>query len=265
MAAETPITHWVFTHREILKPEMVDLSWPKDFGLDLCDVESAIFWNGRKYIGRGASENLSIAVEKACSEALERLACHYNGVSTTGAAAHSNPKLAEDNAVLEAKERYALNWYLDKKVTPLILSQLEINIPIYKLPRGTSVQRFNLINSSEGNSCISIFKTDTQYFLGLSVARTLSEAVSKSDLEALRNVSAYIGDSHTFSEAIKNSGDLLCCDNNFIENLLSGAPMQVPNSIPEINFHTKTLDLPSDAIFKNAPIHVLRAETTVEA
>lgn len=256
MALETPITYWVFSHKNQLHPQMTDFSWPKSFGIDLFDIETKIVWDNRTFIGRGAADSLRLAIEVSCAEALERLACFYHGRPSVGVAAHSIKGFAEENALLEAKERYSLGLYRNGALRPVEMDQ-DLITHKYQLPLGTRVTRFYL-SSTEEASCLSIFQLDTQYFMGLSMAESQEKAIFKADCEALRNLSAYYLNKESFQQQLSNNSDMWCCDNRLISQILEGES-KVNTSLEDQRWTTQVLSLPKSSIFDSAPLHIVAA------
>lgn len=254
MAPETPITSWILDHKDYFRPEMVEYSWAKDFGLDIFDVQTKIYWNDRTFVGRGAANSLRLAIEKSCAETLERLAGFHNGISSIGVAAHSNRQAAEAHAKSEALERELLCTYMNNKISPIEMSTAEAYLPRYNLPVGTTSRRFHLSNQND-NSCLSIFKLEDQYFLGLSMAETKVEAIHKADLESLRNLAAFHSNKNEFKSQITKNSDLWCCDNQIIKTIMEGHAEE--SVFPDSNnWRTTYLTLPNEAIFHSAPVHI---------
>ena len=257
MAAQTPITQWVYQNRSFFNPRMVDFVWPKQFGLGIFDVETTIQFEGQDYVGRGAASTLLLAIEKSCAEALERIVCLHNGISSEGVALHSSLEAAKTGAIYEAQERFLFKRNLDNRFKleelPMSLDEAQ-----YSLSQGT-LRRFHLAAPSQCLSCLSVFEVSERLFMGLSVDRTQEAAILKADLEGLRNVSAYLNNKKAFLSEIENRNDLWCCDNNLIKNLLSGDVMIHPQSLKLPIFETRQLKLPSYQEFASAPIYVVQA------
>lgn len=105
MANKTTVTSWIIKNREILNPNFTEFDWPNRYFPSLNDFEAILVLNGITAIGRGTDKDKNLSIEKASSEAIERLICKRLGISSVGVAV-SGATDAKTHACSEALERY---------------------------------------------------------------------------------------------------------------------------------------------------------------
>lgn len=107
MADSSKLTGWLTENASRLDLQVTELSWPREWGLALSDLEVSIEIEGRVYRGRGTAADEELALVKAGAEAVERAFCAGHGIHSVGVAAHTDENEAKRGAVKELFERDA--------------------------------------------------------------------------------------------------------------------------------------------------------------
>jgi hypothetical protein len=109
MADQKELTKWILTHRNTLDLKVNECTWIRSTLPGWFDLEVSILVQGRRYVGRGSSDDADTALCKSFCEAIERSVCDINGISSTGVAGHFCRRHAQQNAKLEFIERAAFS------------------------------------------------------------------------------------------------------------------------------------------------------------
>ena len=259
MAYQTRLTDWVATHRHDLQLKIREFSWP--LGIveqQPNDFEVTLEFGRRSVSGRGTDSDETLALEKACAEAVERLACHCDGIGSVGVAVHTNEVSARLNARAEYIERFVFRNHLLKNEPILYHSPIELELA------GSQFEG-NLFTmaSCGGLSCaLSLISGPGVNLLGLAADVEFGSAVERASHEALRNYAAFLSAPGCFSDATRNDSDLWCCDFNYIESKIKPLlkiDSQKPQSVQEPVLFYRPVPLPAGTIFADCPAVVFQA------
>jgi ribosomal protein S12 methylthiotransferase accessory factor YcaO len=196
MAYQEKLSQWILSNAKNLNLKIIHLDWTKKYFEGLYDLVISIEINSEKFEGRGADYDKDIALLKGFSEAIERFVCKSNHISSIGVAAHYNQDLAKENALFEFIERYSIAYHLKNGIGMKRISTKEhlvdtkqfgaVKMQTHQFLMKTPEGLFGVFAIAEGSQS----KTQIGGIMGAAVCETLEEALNKSLIECLRNVSA---------------------------------------------------------------------------
>lgn len=190
MANKNPIAQWLYNNLDQYNVSFTMATWPRKYGFSLYDFEVRCDFKGMTLLARGVDEVKDIALEKACSELLEKMICLSVDTNSEGMAASAIID-TKNHARNEALERYYLKSHLKKKVgfDEAVCSESDF-IREIKRQFNCSVQFFRMKAPSDnfGVVCkISSQVQSTAFSYGFSLGESLEIAINKSLIEALPN------------------------------------------------------------------------------
>ncbi|MFZ4402806.1 MAG: hypothetical protein ACOYOK_01780 [Pseudobdellovibrionaceae bacterium] len=194
MADQKELAIWIAEHAKHFQLKVKHLSWPTEFGLSIQDVSVQVTVNQRVFVGRGADEDVDIALIKATVEAFERAICYANKISTIGVAGHIALAKAQENALLEFIERTSLQNHFSKKQPMQKLSTHEQIVQTKDF--GKVVFRLHHFQMQTPKGIYSVFALAEAFdhklggIMGLAAERSLDQAIKKSTIEVLRNLTS---------------------------------------------------------------------------
>lgn len=200
MAHSGKLTHWLTESASRLNLEVTELSWARDWGLDLFDLEVSLEIEGRAFRGRGTAAEEELAFVKAGAEAIERAFCTGHGIHSVGVAAHTEEDLAKSGALKELFERDAFFSHFFTR-SPFLPIQTPPRLQerfsgVFSAARSALISlRFFHARSSAQAVVISVAE-GTQArppfggIIGLGCETTEEAAIESAFLEGARNVAA---------------------------------------------------------------------------
>lgn len=188
MANQESIIELLYLVREELQLRLTEYEWPKKYQLDCFDYEVRFKYIGFICIGRGLDKVESVAIEKAASEAIERLISQMDGIDTVGISVGITYDF-ETHAKHEVLERHYLNHHLKNKINftesnfvPDALSDFRKNNAGFKI----QVFRMQSPDKMYGFGCL--LTSNSLRSVGFALGSSESEVVSKAFFEALPNL-----------------------------------------------------------------------------
>jgi hypothetical protein len=261
MAHQAPIAGWLLAKRDQFDVRIREYPWPARFGLSLSEFEIELSWKGQVFVGRGADPSEDIALEKAAAEAIERAICRHHNIKTTGVAVHTNLQVAIRNARLEYIERTIFWSHLDKNIPFSFAEAKEVRID--RLDTSSARAAFYFMSPVLLlNSLICIIEYGLKSFLGMATSQSHSESVTRSFVEASRNLAAFLSDSTQYESDVVANPDLWSGDSSFIEGRIRPLLVQTSMTMPVIAIHepiVAQLSLPGELAFENCPAIAVRA------
>lgn len=190
MANKNPIAQWLYNNLDQYSVSFTMAAWPKKYGFSLYDFEACCDFKGIKLLARGVDQAKDIALEKACSELLEKMICLSVDTNSEGMAASAIVDV-KNHARNEALERYYLKSHLEQKIglNEVVCSESDFTLKIQR-QFNCSVQFFRMNTPSDkfGLVCkISSQVQSTAFSYGFSLGESLEIAMNKSLIEALPN------------------------------------------------------------------------------
>lgn len=133
-------------------------AWPQNFGLNLYEFGVEICLLGKKYYGRGFSENKDMAIVIATMEAVERFVSYTNGLANTnGVAIHFDYEVAKKNSSDELCERHIFLYQFENKIS---FNKVDYNVKKYL---GSKILNFFINNGIEIQIYCSKLSIDSKY------------------------------------------------------------------------------------------------------
>ncbi len=261
MAHKTPVMAALYENRAQLKFKVKEFDWPKRFGAMLFDFEVAISVGGLEHIGRGTHKIQEIAIEKACSEAIERSICAEKNISTVGVAVHPIQELAIENAKQEFLERFYFKYIIDNRIA---LIPEVAPIPIYDMAINSldaHVSFFDLYKTDGLRVCMSLFKhKDEPVCIGMGSDANQQVCREKAFIEAIRNYAAFVDDPTLSSKLVKEDHNLWCANPEFIKRLRFVSNPEAPSAFPSPpSLQIEKIGPGIISAFKGLPVSVARA------
>ena len=259
MANQTRLTQWVLKHKTMLNPSFTEFNWPTRYFNGLSDFEAVLSIDGLTAIGRGIDANKELAIEKASSEAIERLICQRLCISSVGVAI-SGEVSSETHAQCEALERY----YFDEHI--------KLNQPFILIKSKSTEKLINQFKKQNDNATLEFYKMATPApsfgivckisceqknpLLGLSLDTDFERALNKSLNEALVKYARLMDSPGTFHQEINANKDMWLCDTVFLNSIESLFNNQAKDSslisLPALSI--KKLDISSIRELEGCPI-----------
>ncbi len=259
MAYQTRLSDWLANHRQDLQLKILEFSWPPGLGKTKpIDFEVSLEFGGRSVSGRGTDMDEMLALEKACAEAVERLACHYNNIGSVGVAVHTNEVSARQNARAEYIERFVFQHHLLKNEPFTFESSVELELTDSHFEGNI----FRMNDCGGLSSALILITSPGVNLLGLASDVEFGTAAVRASIEAKRNYAAYLSAPEHFSEATQKDRDLWCCDFNYIETKirpLLNFDSRIPQQTEEPVICYRQIHLPTDSIFADCPAVVFQA------
>jgi hypothetical protein len=259
MAHKTPVMAALYENRDQLKFRVREFDWPTRFGAMLFDFEVAISVGRSEHIGRGTHKTQEIAVEKACSEAIERSICAEKNISTVGVAVHPIQQLAIENAKQEFLERFYFNYIIDNQIALIPEVAPKCDTAINSLDAQFSF--FDLYKADGLRVCMALFKHKGEAVcIGLGSDAYEQVSREKAFIEAFRNYVAFVDDPVLSSKLVDQDHNLWCANPEFIKRLRIVSTPEVPPSFPMLPLlQIERIDPGIVSVFKGFPVSVARA------
>lgn len=198
MANSNRLTHWLLSNSHRFSLSFRRLDWPLRFGLNFHDFEATLKYCDTIGIGRGTDDSPEIAIEKACSEALERLVCSELNISTVGVSLSAGPFNSKLHSYYECLERFFLKSHIVDGV-PFLKSTCEV----VGLKDITQFYQFSLQGPLSGIVC-RIGAENSIPFYGFSLKGDLVSSHKQSFYEAAANYSRFCDSPSSFIQEQKD-------------------------------------------------------------
>ncbi len=259
MAYQARLATWLTNHRKSFELRIREFEWPKVVNFRNTDFEVTLIYDGETFVGRGTDADPNFALEKACAEAVERLVCSRHGISSLGVALHTNQLLAKQNARFEYIERRVLDHHINR-IVPVELSSRSVSaVPASDDKIERCIYKLSKCGDIETNLCV-ISCRDIR-LIGAAAAFGNSDASARAELEAIRNLAAYISDAERFQQAVSANLNLKWSDSCFFHNKIAPFLLAIgqADDLPAPTIGYKHLSLPNESIFAECPAVVFQA------
>ena len=164
--------------------------------------EVEVTWNNRRFLGHAIDASESLALTKATSELIERIAVVHNRLpNSSGVAAHTSFESAASNAATELVERDAFfcHWLTQTPAQESILIERpEVLKAIKKFSLHSVEIRFAKLRSVGGLSAVVCGAFGSQasepfgVILGLGCSKSFGEAIEKAFFEVVQNAAIWL-------------------------------------------------------------------------
>lgn len=263
MAHNTPLAAWLYSNRQALSPKFLELEWPGRYLPGIYDFAVTVELNGTSGEGRGLAESRELALEKASSEAIERLICRLLDLDSVGMAV-SGSLDPRNHARNELYERHFLDLHLKMSIsmTALVLPLGGANAVIDSFRNlnpdvNLSFFKFSTPPGYHGTVCLIDNQSKS---LGFAFGTSLEDAKYRSFLEALPNYAWFQNKRDGRQMAPSPSALPWHIREEFLNNILpllgndstDSAKIQIPQAI-EV-----PVDIKHIPVFKDAPFRVAR-------
>lgn len=210
MADYTPTLDAVISNFNAEDVEFIFFEWPQKLGISVFDIGISLRLSGQEFKGRGIDSYEHIAIEKACSEVLERFLFHKLKLPIGySSAVHTEKHEAENAAFLEAIERDSFLLPFLRKEKPSVIERSEythilpldidkkfqIQFEMLNLPVEVSGV-FSYCLVAKGENFIQPFSV----IVGFGCTRDRNRSMGKSVYECLARLSPIILEQERISE-----------------------------------------------------------------
>ncbi len=249
----------LYENRDQLKFRVREFDWPQRFGAELFDFEVVISIAGNDHLGRGTHKLQEIAVEKACSEAIERSICAEKNISTVGVAVHPIQALAIENARQEFIERFYFDYYINNQIALLPVAATEYERAINS--KDAQISFFDLYEANGLHVCLALFKHKGEVVcIGLGSDAYEKVSREKAFIEAARNYAAFVDDPSQSAKLVEGDHNLWCANPAFIKRLQFVSTREVTPQLPlPPVLQIEKIDPGIIGVFKGLPVSVARA------
>ncbi len=235
MANHTRLTNWLVENRATMNPHFTEYTWPKRYFHGIHDIEARItlrdISNGSRKgrmidsCGRGIDANQELALEKASSEAIERLICLRFGFDSEGFAISGRNGAAE-HAKDEALERYYFKSHVDngRPFSQIDSSSTRQLIERFKLQNANFDMIFYRMATPEdvsGVVCTIAGSNQEPFFLGLALNCDLEISASRAMNESLANYARFCDEPESYRAEVEKNKDAWISKPNFLRSIQS--------------------------------------------
>jgi hypothetical protein len=189
MANQETVIGLLFSVKESIKLDITEYEWPKDYKLNYFDFAVSFEHEGHKLIGRGVDKTESLAIEKAASEAIERLICYTNNINSVGLSVGIGYD-CDEHSKFEALERYYLNEHVSKKIklSKHNISASDLINDFVKKNNQVKINFFKMLTPKDTFGIICILYQGENRSIGFSYSNDERTAFEKSFIESLPNL-----------------------------------------------------------------------------
>ncbi len=271
MRSTAQLTKWLLENRSKVNPRFTEFSWPERYFRGLHDFEARIIVRDVKCNGTGESRTIEaygrgidfdqeLAVEKASSEAIERLICMSVKIGSKGVAV-AGRNGADEHAKNEALERYYFTMqetrgFPFEKIESAIAKQFAEKFAAQNQYNELRFYRMAIDGSINGIVCAIGKNPDDPKFLGIALDRDQDYAITRSMCEALANFAKHSDDPVAYKAKVCVNDDLWICRDLFLNNIGS---LFCGHSIDRSILPAKYLFIP-EPILRREPIDISKFE-----
>lgn len=189
MATPETIIGLLYSVKDSIGLRITEYEWPNDYNLNYFDFAVSFDYFGQSFIGRGIDQLESIGIEKAASEALEKLVCYTNKTDTVGLSVGIGYD-CDKHAKFEAFERFYLSEHIEKKIR-LTKHSISSSDLINNFKESNSDIEFNFFKMAtpiDQYGMICVLKNGKSRSAGFAYSDNEKSAFEKSFVEALPNL-----------------------------------------------------------------------------
>ncbi len=271
MKPKSQLTKWLLENRAKMNPRFTEFSWPERYFRGLHDFEARIAVPDAEFEGqiieargRGIDFDQELALEKASSEAIERLICMFVGVSTEGITV-SGCNGANEHAKNEALERYYFYLHEFRHQALQRIKSPEANHLIEQFQDQN--QNFELRfyrmatdQSASGIVCAICDEDAGPKFLGIALNADLKTAMTRAMCEALANYARFSDAPKEYKSEVGLDPNAWICAPKFLDevrHLFTSADVaanSAENLIPEPELKRESVDISKIEVLRGCPI-----------
>lgn len=189
MAHKNPIASWLYKNSDKYAIRFKLADWTTRYSFDLFDYEVTGEFQGVKLTSRGLDANKEIALEKACSEFLERMVCVVEDLNSEGMAVSATVDAAL-HARNELLERYYLRQHLTGKIGFREIDSKKFMLSSKVEKQFNSSVNFYQMKANGGFGIVcktQSYALDQVFSFGFSYSDNQNHSIEKSLMEALPN------------------------------------------------------------------------------
>ena len=259
MAYQARLAKWLTDRRKDFELSIREFTWPLAMGSSLSDFEVTLLHEGNASVGRGTDLDPNLALEKACAEALERLVCSEHGVSSIGIALHTNSIFARVNARLEFIERHVLGHHVESVAPATFSHKSQLRLLGDDSRCEHTLYRLKTCGAFSTALCVISYRSIR--LIGAAADFNFSRAASRAELEAARNLAAFVSAPELFRKAVSGDSNYKWSDEDYfyrkIAPILTGQTLTSELHMPAVKY--RKLQLPKAQKFEDCPAVVVQA------
>ncbi len=200
------LTDWIVDHSDPLGLQVAEMTWPKQWKLGVFDFQVQLNVDSIPGVGRGIAASEDEALDRAASEALERIIFKKKKLSSySGVALHPTLAQAKHHAAVEALERDSFFCHYLTRTQPAEISDQLIQSPFRRESlaelenAGITFRAYSLptlCSSYTCYACVSVGHKSKlskyNFILGLGCSNSPEEGLNKAYIECVANTIAYL-------------------------------------------------------------------------